>query len=303
VARAPANAVSRLRQHASGRCGQGSSCAQFRADLKSFALDIADLKQRFPVIEQHGLGDTPVFADATDILPPFVLFGLYEILQHVPDWQDLPADLAQIFDEIGDPEVFSSGGLSAQAAVASARTGINAVAHGTAYFGPPKTRADRFCSQGKEPLVDDVRINEMKSVLVRWKNRFDSFSEYPPDEAMVSLVGEGGGAVKIPLGAIFTTVSNIIDSIGNAVETYRADLEVCKKIETDVAQCTPLVEYRTPKGNVTAYWVVAGVMNRASLIGSDKTTAISYLNQAGAEYHNSNWRQAYADICKAYGTL
>ncbi|MGH8798664.1 MAG: hypothetical protein ACREX7_00350 [Casimicrobiaceae bacterium] len=287
----------------SERCGQGSPCWQFRADLKAFALDVASLKDRFPVIEQNGLGDTTLFADATDILPPFVLFGLYEILSRTPDWQELPTDLVDLFDEIGDPEVFSVDmAPPASAAVASGKARALR-ASGSPYFGSPMTPADTFCSKGKEPLVDDVRLNRLKGLLTRWKNRFDSLSEYPPDEAMLDLAGEGGGALKIPTKPFLKTVSNAIDSIVNMTDTYRANLDTCQKIETDVAQSAPLVEYRTMAGNRKAYWVVVGVMNRSSLIGTDKTTAKSLLAQAGKDYAASDWKRAYADICAAYSAL
>jgi hypothetical protein len=209
-------------------------------------------------------------------------------------------DLADFFDEIGDPEVFSVGiPPSPQVAVVSVK------ARSLPGFGPTISPAEDFCSKGKEPLLDPVRSNHLKALLFRWKNRFDSFSEYPPDEANISLVGEGGGAVKIPAKAFLKSVSNAIDSILNLADTYRANLDVCKRIETDVAQCTPLAEYRTSAGTRMAYWVVYGIVNRRSTADAklNTTAAKQQLDEAAFYYGSSNWKQTYTQICRAYAAL
>jgi hypothetical protein len=74
-----------------GRCATGSPCAGFRTDLKTFALQMAELKDRFPALQQHGLGDTRLFADLVNILPPIALFGLHEILKLIPDCRICPS--------------------------------------------------------------------------------------------------------------------------------------------------------------------------------------------------------------------
>ncbi len=57
-----------------GRCGEGSPCWNFRMDLEIFVLDMADLKPKFPQIEQQGLGDGELLADIVDHVPPLILF-------------------------------------------------------------------------------------------------------------------------------------------------------------------------------------------------------------------------------------
>ena len=89
------------------RCGQGSTCWNFRADLAAFVLDVADLRNRFPQIDQYGLGDGEPLADIITTRRLSVLFGLYDFLRRVPNWQDIPEDFASLYDEIGDPDAFS----------------------------------------------------------------------------------------------------------------------------------------------------------------------------------------------------
>ncbi|MGH9807390.1 MAG: hypothetical protein ACRD9W_09025, partial [Terriglobia bacterium] len=130
-----------------GRCGQGSSCGAFRTDLVDFVLNFADLKSRFPQIEKHGLGDGENLADIIDHMPPLVLFGVYEIFQRVPNWQDIPANLAALSDEIGDPDAFSLELplVSPTAAMSVAKAGAMPT---DANFGTPETKTEIFCSQG-----------------------------------------------------------------------------------------------------------------------------------------------------------
>jgi hypothetical protein len=291
------------------KCGLGSVCAQFRADLKVFALDIANLKDRFPVFEQMGLGDTRLLADTTDILPPFVLFGLYEILRSTPDWKDLPAVLADLYDEIGDPDAFAldPGTATTASAVNEPRMQIAATTRtaAVASIGSPTKPADKFCSRGKEPKVDPVRLNHLKSQLFRWKNVINSVAEYIPDEADIDLAGEGAGDAKIPAAPFFKTLGNAIDNILYLVDTYRADFDACAKVEADVAQCAQLATYRTPDGVQKAYWVVYGVVNRDSSVDAplDRRAANSLLNAAKSYYRNGDWKGAYKNVCGAYAAL
>jgi hypothetical protein len=294
-----------------GRCGTGSTCATFRNDLRNFALQMAELKDRFPVLEQHGLGDTTFFADLVKIMPPFVLFGIHEILKRVPDWKDLPVDLADIFDEIGDDEMFSTTIEPSPRLAAAAIAGdmkapqANTRIAASPGIGKASTPLDRFCSRGKEALIDNVRFNRLKSFVTRWKNRFDSYSEYGPDDATISLLGEGLGNVELPKKPFLKTISNALDSLHDMMETHRDNLEECAKIEEDIAECKPKVIYRTEVGVRKAFWVMQGVMARTSTKESamDRFTASSRLSRARNSYNSSLWRDAYSEICAAYKAL
>jgi hypothetical protein len=291
----------------SGRCSTGSPCAGFRSDLRTFALQMAELKDRFPVLNQHGLGDTTFFAELVGIVPPIVLFGLHEILKRIPDWQDLPVDLADIFDEIGDSEAFSTTVEPSPQVVAAAlhdsmkfalATNRSATGLGKAF-----TPTEKFCLTNTEARIDDVRFNKLKGLVYRWKNRFDSFSEYPKEDAEIILAGEGLGGFKIPTKPFLKTVSNALDSLHDMMETHRDNLAQCTKVEEDLAACAPLAEYRTQAGSKKAYFVFAGILNRKSLAELDKTNANNYASQARTKYNAGKYKESYMSLCSAYAAL
>ena len=282
------------------RCGQGSACAQFRAALEDFVLDVADLKTRFPQIEKHGLGDGTILVDVIEHLPPLALFGIHEALQRVPDWQDVPQNLADLYDEIDDPDAFSLELPAPSAAtLASAMTRIAGPAGGQGAFGAAGTKTDVFCSKGKQPKWDTVRLNRLKAFFALIKGIFDTASEYAPDWYPVTVAGEGA-AVPIPLKGVFKGVADAVDSIVATVDAHRANLGVCKQIETDVAQCTKLLEYRTPAGNKKAYWVVKGIIHAQ---GDFSPAADALLTEAGGFHRRFLWQQAYQKICDAYAAV
>jgi hypothetical protein len=284
----------------SGRCGQGSPCFDFRADLDDFVLDMADLKSRFPQIAKHGLADGTLLVDIIDHLPPLALFGLYEIFQRIPDWQDVPQNLADLYDEIGDPEAFSSElpGASPATAASVARVTVKA-GGGQDSFGPPGTKTDTFCSNGKQPKVDTVRLNRLKASFSALKNMLNGVSEYVPDKRTVVIAGEGTDAPNY-LKPTLKLIANVIETIFAFVDAHRANLDACKKIETDVAQCTPLLEYRTSAGNKKAYWVVKGIIQAQ---GNFSPKADSLLVDAGSFHKNYRWQDAYKRICDAYAAI
>jgi hypothetical protein len=283
-----------------GRCGQGSPCFDFRADLEDFVLDMADLKSKFPQIEKHGLGDGQLLADIIEYVPPLALFGLYEIFQRIPDWQDIPQNLADLYDEIGDPDAFSSelpGPSTALVHVAGITTKSGG---GQANFGAsPETNTDIFCSKGKQPKMDTVHLNRVKAGFFWSKSLLNGIAEYVPDEKTVVLGGEGTN-VHIPVQATMKAAANVIESIFASVDAYRANLDVCKKIETDIAGRTQLLEYRTAAGNKKAYWVVKGIILAQ---GNFSPTAESLLTEAGNLHRNYNWQGAYNKICDAYAAI
>ena len=292
----------------SGRCGPGSTCMDFRLDLENFVLDMAELRTKFPHIEKHGLGDGTILVDVIEHLPPIVLFGAYEIFQRIPDWQDTPQRLADLYDEIGDPDVFSEEPLTASAASAETAASVASVPNftvratqvgGQANFGPPGTKLDIFCSKGKVLRADPVRLNRVRMAWTWVKNMLDGASEFAPDTATVVAIGEGG-SYPIPLKGFAKLVVAVIESIFASVDAHRANLDLCKKIEADVAQRTPLVEYRTAAGNKKAYWVVKASMQTTL---SFSPSVSSKLDEAGNLYRQSLYGQAYGKICDAYAAI
>jgi hypothetical protein len=286
-----------------GRCGQGSPCYGFRSDLKDFIFDMAELRTRFAQIDRNGLGDGQLLANLVDILPPVALFGLYEIFQRVPDWQAIPLDLSDLHDEMGDPDAFSSESAEPSAAVVAPSqtrsTSRGGSSGGQGTFGSPETRTDAFCAKGKQPKMDNVRLNRVKAGFFWTKSAFGAISEYAPEFKDVTLAGEGT-SVHLPLRAMLKSVPAAIESIFASVDAYRANLGECKKIETDVAQRAPMLEYRSAVGNKKAYWVVRGIIDAQGIFSPQ---AESLLAEAGNLHRNYSWQAAYLKICDAYAAL
>ncbi|HTR58718.1 MAG TPA: hypothetical protein VMM27_11130 [Casimicrobiaceae bacterium] len=291
--------------HDLDRCGQYTACIDFRLDLENFVLDMADLKPKFPQIEQHGLGDGTILVDVIDHLPPLVLFGLYEVLNKVPNWQDTPKNLADLFDEIGDPDVFSAEPLGASAASATSTPGVSSSGpnpspgFGQASFGSPGTKLDIFCSKGKSLRADPARLNRVRAGWTWVSNMLDGVSEFTDALVHIEVIGEGS-SIPILVKGFMKTAGKAIESIFASVDAHRANLALCKQIETDVAQRTQLREYRTDAGNKKAYWVVKGIVQGQGIVSP---TAESLLNQAGNFYAESKFQNAYNKICDAYAAL
>jgi hypothetical protein len=284
----------------SGRCGQGSPCFAFRADLEDFVLDMADLKDRFPQIEKHGLGDGTLLVNIIDHTPPLVLFGLHEILERVPGWQDIPQNLADLYDEIGDPDAFSSElpGASPAAAASVVRVTVKA-GGGQQNFGPLMTKTDTFCSKGKQPGIDPVKLNRLKATFVAIKDALGGLADNMENSITVTVAGTSA-SVPNTTKRLLTVMAQSIDAVWAAVDAHRANLDVCKKIETDIAQRTPLLEYRTTAGNKKAYWVVKGIIQAQ---GNFSPAAESLLTEAGNLHRNYMWQAAYNKICDAYAAI
>jgi hypothetical protein len=288
-----------------GRCGAGTPCADFRADLEDFVLDMADLKSRFPQIEKHGLGDGTIMIDIIDHLPPIALFGVYEIFQRAPGWQDIPQNLSDLYDEIGDPDAFAlePPGASATSAATSASAATVAqtarFAIGSGY-GAVRKGTEEFCTTHGQGRKNPVLGNGLKAFITHAKNLAEGIAEFIPEEKTIVAGGEGT-SIKIPVQPLLKGVAGFIDSLGAQLETYFSNLEECKKIETDVAACNKLIEYRTDDGNRKAYFVVAGIaVAQPSLL---TPMAKSSLSKASNDYASSKYQSAYQDLCNAYAAM
>ena len=284
-----------------GRCGAGSPCYAFRADLRAFVLDMADLRTRFAQIDRNGLGDGQFMASIVDIMPPIALFGLYEIFQRVPDWQEIPFDLADLYDEVDDADVFAfeSAERSAAVATTSQTRTPSRTPGGQWMFGSPATRTDVFCAKGKLAKMDNVRMNRVRAGFFWTKSAFGAISEYAPEFKDVTLAGEGT-SVHLPIRAMLKSVPAVIESIFASIDAFRANLGECKRIETDIAQHAQLYEYRTSAGNKKAYWVVRGLIDGQGLVAPE---AEDLLTQAANLHRNYRWQAAYDKICDAYAKL
>ena len=273
-----------------GRCGAGSPCGDFRNDLKSFVLDMAALRQWFPQIQKSGLGSGQHLADIIDHAPPLALFGPYEVLQRVPGWQDIPTQLGYLYDEIGDADAFSLETVGPSPVVAKGA------------FDTPQNRTDVFCSKGKRPKWDTVRLNRVKATLLAVKEMSDGLSDSAPETYDLALFGEGA-SIPLPLKLIMKVTPSVIASIFAAVDAHRANLDVCRQIEADVASSSPLVQYRTRDGVAHAYWVVQGILDYRTQNGDLETKALSYFHDAKALASKGLWKNAFDQLHNAYAAL
>ncbi len=288
------------------RCGEGSPCMNFRLDLENFVLDMAELKTRFPQVEKQGLGDGGNLAEVIDRLPPVVLFGLHQTLDKVPGWQQMPQNLADLHDEVDDPDAFSDEPLDG--AIASKIAGERYLAADVrsrpaapqASFGVPGTRLDFFCSAGKRLGTDPVRFNRVRATWTWMSKLLDGSSELVPEAMMVVVAGEGT-EVPNPLKGIMKLTASVIESIFASVDAYRANLELCSKIESDVAACTPLKEYRTKAGVLKTYWTVIGVMHAND--ESPDAAVDAALDEAGRAFSKARYQDAYRKVCDAYAQM
>jgi hypothetical protein len=284
-----------------GRCANGSPCYEFRADLKAFVFDMADLRTRYAQIDRNGFGDGQFLAAFVDIMPPIALFGLYEIFQRVPNWQGIPLDLADLHDEMDDEDAFASESAERNAAVikTSQTRALAPSPAGQWVFGLPVTKTDAFCAKGKLAKMDNVRLNRVKAGFFWTKSAFSAISEYAPEDKVVTLAGEGT-STHLPLRAILKSIPAVIESIFASVDAFRANLDECKKTEADVAQRAPLYEYRTSAGNKKAYWVVRGIIDGRRLYAP---AAEDLLTEAANLHRLNRWQAAYDKICDAYAKL
>jgi len=234
-------------------------------------------------------------------MPPIALFGLYEIFQRVPNWQGMPLDLADLHDEMDDPDAFASESAERNATVvtASQTRALSPTPGGQWSFGSPVTKTDAFCAKGKVSKMDNVRLNRVKAGFFWTKSAFGAISEYAPEDKVVTLAGEGT-SVHLPIRAILKSIPAIIESIFASVDAFRANLDECKKTEIDLAQRAPLYEYRTSAGNKKAYWVVRGIIDGRQIYAP---AAEDLLTQAANLHRNYRWQAAYDKICDAYAKL
>jgi hypothetical protein len=122
-----------------------------------------------------------------------------------------------------------------------------------------------------------------------------------------SLVGEGIKAIPNPVKISLITVIFAVDSIWRAIETRRANLAICRnlfrEIEIQVAQCIQLVEFLRPSSLRLVFKMVRTKIDAAAEENIDVVKANSFYNAADKKRQNSNFKQAYGDLCQAYDKI
>lgn len=285
----------------SPRCSPSTPCGQFRADLSSFFLEIGDQQVNFPVIERAGLGDGSRAAFIVEDTPPIILFGLYEVLDKVPEWRQMPANLQSIFDEIGDPDVFSVRlQEDEEGAATSAWLTNSAVGE--------KTPTERFCDRWEKRVdkeMDPVRINRIEFYLFYLRQLLGLVESLTSETIGVTLVGEGNETlIPNPLKAQLKTIEVIFDVVQRAAQTFRDNLGVCRanrrELELQVAECIELVDFILPSKRDKVYVLVQTKVENAAEEFVPVANAERSLAMAERFRLEGKFKQAYLKLCDAY---
>lgn len=283
------------------RCQPFTPCGQFREDLKRFFLEVADQRYNFPAIEKVGLGDGSHAVAIIENSPPILLFGLYEVFSRVPDWTEMPEKLQSIFDEIGDPDVFSVRLEDDQQVVASSMSM-------TSNMVVSRTPTQRFCDRWEKRIdkeLDPVRLNRIEFFIYSLRQGLGLFESLTSETIGATVVGEGTETViPNPLKAQAKIVLVAFDIIQRGAQTFRDNLGVCRanrrELELQVAQCTQLVDFILPSRRDDVYLLVQTKVENAA----DEFVPVSLAEKSLAEAERlrkeGKWKRAYHKLCAAY---
>lgn len=286
------------------RCGFGTQCAQFRDDLSSFFLELGNQRFNFPIFDKAGLGDGSRAVNIVNNTPPIILFGLYEALSKAPDWQEAPMNLQSIFDEIGDPDMFS---LRLQ----EEQTGVTA-SIGTFTRGlSDTTPTQRFCSRWEKRVdneLDPIRVNRIEYFVFYIRQILDLIATLTSETVGGTIAGEGSETVlPNPLKAQAKAMTVSFDTIQKAIQTFRDNLGVCRsnrrEIELDVAQCRELVDYILPTKRDAVYFLVETKIESAEEASVPVVAARQWLTAAEKNRNKGRWKLAYLSLCEAYRNI
>ena len=287
------------------RCAGTTPCRIFREDLKAFFTNFASLKTKFPVIQQMDFVDGSRAGAIVEKMPPVVLFGIHELFKRFPRWQALPNDLEEIFNEIGDPDSFANPFVLNPTAVAQTN-----LVSANAILDPTLTQS--FCDNNAARLdkeIDPVRFNRILFFVNHLKSSLAAAGSLTSEDLGASIVGEGIKAIPNPVKTPLTLVIFAVDSIWRAIETRRANLDICRtqlrEIELQVAQCIQLVEFFRPSTLRLVFRVVRTKIDAAELENPplDVVKANNFYDTANDKRMGAKYKQAYGDLCQAYAMI
>lgn len=283
------------------RCHPNSPCDKFREELITFFLETAAQRNNFPVIEKLGLGDGSHAATIVENTLPIILFGLYEVLERVPDWKEMPEKIQSIFDEIGDPDVFSIRLEENEESAASSKSLASAIFSSN-------TPTQRFCERWEKRIdkeMDSVRLNRIEFFVYYLRQILGYVESLTSETIGVTLVGEGNETlVPNPLKAQLKSLELIFDLIQRGAQTLRDNLGVCRanrrEIELQVAQCIELVDFILPSKRDDVYLLVKTKVENAAGEFVPVSNAERSLATAEKFRREYKWKQAYLKLCDAY---
>jgi hypothetical protein len=273
------------------KCDNDSTCGIFREEMRIFIADFSILSDRFPVIEKMGMSDSPIIIKLIDKLPPILIFQMYTVMNRMPDWNKIPEKLSGIYDEIGDPEVFSTN--------FEPRINVN------------MTPTERFCELNADRLdngIDPVRLNRIQLFVSFLKTRWNVAGEIVPDSQTLTIVGEGG---SVPLPNLFKMIVHVINFMQDAVSTYRDNINLCRDIrdiersrlltlEVQVANCLQLTDFIMPKSRDDVYDLVVDKIDNARNAGISVRQSERSMSLVDNFRNDGDWKEAYLKLCDAY---
>ncbi len=286
------------------RCGFNTVCAQFRIDLSSFFWELGDQRFNFPIIEKGGFGDGSRAVKIVNNTPPIILFGIYEALSRTPDWRDAPANLQSIFDEIGDPDIFS---LRLQ----EEQTGNTASLLATTRAFSDETPTQRFCRRWEKRVdkeLDPIRLNRIEYWVFYIRQVVDLIATLTSETVGGTIVGEGSETVvPNPLKAQAKVMTISFDLIQKAAQTLRDNLGVCRaqrrEIELQVAQCLQIADFVMPSKRDDVYFLVQTKIENAESESVPVRESRSSLKAAERARDREDWKRAYLKLCDAYRAI
>ena len=215
------------------KCGTGTPCSDMREEIVAFLDDFSKLAEKFPVIAAIGLDDTSQDLERIMNAPPLLLFYLNEPWQKIKPLLDrMSEDLEGVFAAMGDPDLFTidfarSALPGESAALKAAGWSVHAQSRGI--LGGPSSQ---FCERMREgrrqgAVVDPIRINRIRLLLAVIINALNFVSDVEFG-VCVDVAGEGTCApAKSRAVNRLRLVRFVVESIDAAIETRRANLEVC----------------------------------------------------------------------------
>jgi len=223
-------------------------------------------------------------------------------MNRAPGWRTIPQDLASIYDEIGDPDVFSVR-LTPLASATAASVSPRAFA-ATPAFGTP---TERFCSNHVNRVnngMDPVRLNRINLFVAFVNTMLNIFGESLPKDQGLNLLGEGG---SVPFPNTFKMVAHAVNFIQGALATFHANLEICRAIndreiqlQIQVAQCLQLADFILPGSRDEIYEIVTHKIEEARSNGMPVAKSDSAIVLADSFRRQYRWKEAYLKLCDAY---
>lgn len=306
------------------KCSFGSNCYSFREDLIALFTGLNDLKPKFPAFEKAGLVDVEIATEAIRVTPPFILFGMYKVMNRQPQWRSLPSDLSDIFDEMDDPEIFSlnliddnseAGDISLFASMNA--SDIPAVRDSTKTQRFCARRADKFDGVGRglngnRDGWDQIRVNRIILVVTLYTDMYKWGLDQVPDDIDlgVAILGEGAtlGIPSAFFTYIFKAVPLAIESILKAVDVYHKNIGLCKnrfsEIESRLSSCkyyTDFVLDGTAQGEYYRLVERRFEMADEAMISHRKANAL--FNKSVMQLGEGRYSKAFKSLCKSYSSI